>query len=332
MAEPVRPKRTFKIRSVFITMAVIFMTVSTAFGYTFYNQTALTAIAGAVTTNSTPVFNRMIYGGFAKEALNKPMDVAQIGQFLYVTDTNNKRVQVFDLTGTAAFKFGSEGDKPGEFKFPYGICGDSQGNVYVADLYNGCVSVHDNKGKFIKYFAEKNPSEKVIDSPGGLRIIANKLYVTDIQQNKVLVFDLNGKKLLEVGKLGVKQGEFRAPNAVTADKAGNIYVVDSGNQRVQVFDKTGKFLRVMNGTPGGLGPSALVNPRGIAVDSIGRLYVISNLTHYLYCYDQNGNQQFVLGGYGDGVDKFTLPNGLFINENDELFITDTLNQRVAVYQ
>lgn len=332
MTEGVRKKRVFKKRYVFMVMAALFFTVTSAFGYTFYTQTNIAAMSQAVAPNGPPVFSRMIYGGFDSEALNKPMDVAQIGQSIYVTDTNNQRVQVFDLSGAPTFKFGSEGDQPGQFRFPYGISGDSKGNVYVADLYNGCVSIHDSKGKFLRYFAESKPGEKIIDSPGGLRIFGDKLYVTDIRRNSVMIFELNGKKLAEIGKLGVQPGELRAPNAVAVDSDGSLFVSDSGNQRVQVFDKNGKFVRIINGTTDGKGNSVFVNPRGIGLDSKGRVYVISNLTHVIFCFDKEGQQQFSLGGYGDGVDKFSLPNGLYINDNDEILVTDTLNQRVAVYQ
>lgn len=303
------------------------------FAFLYYTNTQLTNLPGLSTqANGAPNYNRMIYGGFGEEGLNKPMDAAIIGQFIYVTDTNNKRVQVFDMGGTPIFKFGEEGEKAGQFTFPYGIDGDSRGYVYVADLYNGAVSIFDAKGKFIKYFAETNASEKLIEAPGGLRINDNKLYVTDIMQGKVQVFDMNGKKLMEVGKPGLKDGEFRAPNAVTVDRDGNIYVVDTGNQRVQVFDKTGKYLRKFNGSPNGKGNSVFVNPRGIGIDSRGIIYVVSNLTHYIYGYDKDGKQLFVFGGNGSANDKFALPNGLFIDNNDQILITDTTNQRVAVFQ
>lgn len=324
-------KRIVKKKYVYNLMFLIFLVTSIIFGLLFYSETEISTLADMVDPNGPPVFNRMIYGGFGDEAFNKPMDVTQIDQFIYVTDTRNKRVQVFDLDGNPVFKFGKEGEGPGQFQFPYGIAGDSKGNVYVADMYNGGISVHDSKGKFIKYFAEKNPRDNLLDSPGGIRIIDNRVYVTDIRGNRVFVFDLNGKKLLEIGRLGTRQGEFRAPNAITADKEGNIYVVDTGNQRVQVFDKNGKFLRIINGSKDGKGTSAFVNPRGIGIDSRGIIYVVSNLTHYLYGFDKNGQQLFIFGGPGGANDRFTLPNGLFISENDELLITDTTNQRVAVY-
>jgi DNA-binding beta-propeller fold protein YncE len=331
VAEAVLRKWTVKKKYVYNTMFLIFTVTSIVFGLLFFTQTEISSIPDIIDPNGPPTFNRVIYGGFGDEAFNKPMDVALIGEFIYVTDTRNKRVQVFDLGGSQIFRFGKEGEGRGEFHFPYGIAGDSQGNVYVADLYNGGISVHDNKGKFIKYFAEKNPRENLIDTPGGLRIYNDKVYVTDIRKSRVYVFDLAGKKLLEIGKMGTKPGEFRAPNAVTVDKEGNIYVVDTGNHRVQVFDKNGKFLRIINGSQDGKGTSAFVNPRGIGIDSRGIIYVVSNLTHYLYGFDKNGKQLFVFGGSGGANDRFSLPNGLYISENDELFITDTANQRVVVY-
>lgn len=278
-----------------------------------------------------PKFSQMIYGGFGNDAFNKPMDVTKIGEFIYVSDTQNKRVQVFDSTGTPIFKFGKEGTGKGQFMFPYGIAGDKDGNIYVTDLYNGNISIMDKKGKFIRYFKEKDQKHKVIKAPGGLRIIKDKLYVTDIEKSKVFVFDLAGKLLLKIGKPGENDGELRAPNAVTADRDGNIYVVDTGNQRVEIFNNKGKFKSSFNGSDDGKGSSSLVNPRGIGIDSNGTIYLVNNLTHYIYGFDAYGKKKFQFGGMGDENEQFYLPNGLFVDDTDHIYITDTLNQRVAVY-
>ena len=325
-----------KKRKVYLSMMTTFILVSGLFMALFLirvNPVALTA--RTISKNVAPVFSHMIYGGFGEEALNKPMDVAEVDQFIYVTDTNNKRVQVFDLAGTPIYKFGKEGEGPGEFKFPYGVDGDSQGNVYVSDLYNGCISVFDSKGNFIKYFAEKDPNEKIIEAPGSLRISGDKLYVTDIKKSKVLVLDMEGKLLKEIGELGKKEGQFQAPNALTLDKDGNLFVVDTGNQRVQVFDKDGKYVRSINGSTNGVDDSLFVNPRGVGIDSSGILYVVSNLTHFIYGFDtkdNTGKQLFTFGGNGESNTQFSLPNGLYVDENDNVYITDTSNQRVAVYK
>lgn len=319
---------------VYLTMFATFVIVSGVFITLFlFRDKPISVPIPKLDKNAPPAFSQMIYGGFGEDALNKPMDVAEINQFIYVTDTNNKRVQVFDIAGTPIFKFGKEGEGKGQFKFPYGIAGDSQGNVYVSDLYNGCISIFDSKGNFVKYFAENDPKDAIIEAPGSFRIINDKLYVTDIKKSKLLIFDMNGKKVKELGEPGTNKGQFRAPNAVTVDKDGNIYVVDTGNQRVQKFDKDGKFIKIINGSPDANEKnSVFVNPRGIGIDSRGIIYVVSNLTHFVYGFDQEGKKLFTFGGNGESNTQFSLPNGLFVDKDDNVYITDSTNQRVAVYK
>ncbi|ALC88791.1 hypothetical protein AM500_02485 [Bacillus sp. FJAT-18017] len=281
-------------------------------------------------TGGPPNFNYFVQGDFSTP-LDKPMDVTKIGEFIYVTDTNNKQVQAFDSSGTPIFKFGKEGEGKGEFKFPYGIAGDKAGNVYVADLFNGKISIFDSKGKFLRYFEEKGSSKPSIKSPAGIRIFGNKLYMTDIENKKVMVFDLDGTKKLEITTATSKEDLLNAPNAVTVDKDENIYVADSGNQRVVVYDKEGKYKRSLNGSKDGKGEAKFVNPRGLAVDSDGTLYMIDNMTHFVHGFNDKGEQVYQFGGLGSENDQFFLPNGLFIDEKSQLYITDTFNQRIAVY-
>ena len=263
--------------------------------------------------------------------LTKPMDVAKVGEFIYVSDTNNQQVQVFDSSGTPIFKFGKKGTGEGQFQFPYGITGDKDGNVYVSDLYNGKISVFTSKGKFIKYFTDENNKADFIKSPGGLRIFGKKIYITDIQENIVLVYSLDGKKLLEISSATAKDDTLNAPNAVTIDEDHNIYVSDTGNQRLLVFDKKGKFKRLINGSTDGKGESKFVNPRGIGVLGNGVVLMVDNMTHFVYGFDKKGKQVYQFGGLGSDKEQFYLPNGLYVDEKGEIFITDTVNQRVALY-
>ncbi|PFP23276.1 6-bladed beta-propeller [Bacillus sp. AFS073361] len=318
-----------KKRTVYILMSSI-VALSVAFFAAVYFlnlESTIKPIVAKVDPSGPPVYTNSLYGEFNKP-LNKPMDVVKIGEFVYVSDTNNKQVQVFDQSGTSVFNFGKEGTNKGEFKFPYGIAGDKDGNIYVADLYNGNISIFNSKGKFIKYFDDQ---KKVLKSPGGLRIIDSKLYVTDIKANKLFVFNLDGKKVMEIGGAGAEEGRFIAPNAVAVDSDQQIYVTDSGNNRVQIFDKEGKFIKIINGSEDGKGDPTFLNPRGVAVDSKGNVYVVNNLAHNISAFDKEGKHLFELGGMGTENDKLYLPNGLYIDDRDTLFVTDTVNQRVSVF-
>lgn len=322
---------SLKKKTVYIWMGTIVGLTAVLFAviYFFHLQDDAVKIAGTV-KGGPPTLSYYLQGDMSSP-LSKPMDVAKIGQFVYVTDTNHQQVQAFDSSGTPIFKFGKKGSGEGQFQFPYGITGDKDDNIYVADLYNAKISVFDSKGKFIKYFTDENKKNDFVQAPGGLRIYNKKLYVTDIKQNKVMVYSLAGKKLLEISTATAKDDTLNAPNAVTVDDDQNIYVADTGNQRLVEFDKKGKFIRQINGSTDGKGDSKFVNPRGIGVLGNGTLLMVDNMTHYVYGFDKKGKQVYQFGGIGADKDQFYLPNGLNVDDKGEVLITDTVNQRVGLY-
>lgn len=323
--ESVKKKTVYKWMGTIVGLTAVLFAVI----YYFHLQDKAVKVASNV-KSGPPALSFYIQGDMS-DPLDKPMDVSKIGQYLYVTDTNHKQVQVFDTSGTPIFKFGKKGNGDGEFQFPYGITGDKDGNVYVADLYNAKISIFSPKGKFIKYFTDELKKADFLKGPGGLRIINNTLYITDIQQNKVFKYSLGGKKLMEISTATSKDDPLNAPNAIAVDSDKNIYVSDTGNQRLLSFDKNGKFIRLINGSKDGKGDSKFVNPRGIGVEPNGTLLMVDNMTHYVYGFDKNGKQVFQFGGLGSDKDQFYLPNGLFIDNKGEVFITDTVNQRVGLY-
>lgn len=320
-----------KKKTTYIWMGTIVVLTVALFAviYYFHLQDDAIKVASNVKAGGPPTLSYFIQGDL-NNPLDKPMDVTKVGQYVYISDTNHKQIQVFDGSGTFIFKFGKEGTGQGQFKFPYGIAGDKDGNIYVADLYNGKISIFTSKGKFIKYFQAANKADD-FKGPGGLRIYDNKLYVTDIPKNKVSIFDLSGKKLLDITTATAKGDTLNAPNAVTVDDDKNIYVSDTGNQRLVIYDKNGKFKRIINGSINGKGESKFVNPRGIGIESNGTLLMVDNMTHFVYGFDKNGKQVFQFGGIGSDKGQFYLPNGLFVDDKGEVFITDTVNARVGLY-
>jgi len=324
-------KRQIKKRDVLIAILLILLIQAGIFAYFYFkgrdlSNTVLNKL-GPV-QSPTPVFG--IYGSGSIGPLSKPMAVTVHDRNVYVSDTGNARVAVFDYNGQPLFTFGKDGQDKGQFKFPYGITVDNAGLIYVADLYNGNIQVFSSDGKFIKYFLD--PQAKIVSEPAGLVYFDNTIYVTDVALHKVMAFDLNGKKVLEFGTAGKGKGEFASPNtiAVTRDR---IYVVDTGNDRFETFDRSGKFISESNGSEAGAKSSSLLNPRGVGVDGRGTVYVVSNLTNNVFGFDQEGKKPFApFGEPGSEDNQFRLPNGLYVDDQGRIFITDTVNQRVMVYQ
>jgi sugar lactone lactonase YvrE len=323
--ESLKKKTTYIWMGSIVGLTVVVLAIF----YFFHLQDKSSVATASSGKGGQPALSNYIQGDMSNP-LAKPMDVTEYNQYLYATDTNHQQVQVFDSNGKFAFKFGKKGTGDGEFQFPYGISADQKGNIYVADLYNGKISIFTSKGKFVKNFTYDTNNASSLASPAGLRIFNKNLFVTDIKTNRVLEYSLSGKKILELTTASAQDDTLNAPNAIAVDDEKDIFVSDSSNQRVVEYDKNGKFIRIINGSKDGKGDSKFVNPRGIGVLN-GTLLMVDNMTHFVYGFDKDGKQKFQFGGMGSDNNQFYLPNGLFVDSKGKVFITDTVNQRIAQY-
>jgi uncharacterized protein (TIGR03663 family) len=237
---------------------------------------------------------------------------------LYVADTKNSRVQVFDGNGQFVREFGSKGPGEGQFNEPCGLAAEPQGEIWVADTWNQRIAHFSAEGKPLGSFVD---TEKAFFGPRAVIVSRNFLYVADTGNKRIVRFDKQGNKLGEWGGNGIGPGQFVEPVGLAADAAGNIYVADTGNHRVQVFDAEGKFLRQFPAYGWkdfytepylAVGPSDTIfvtdsvagritqydstgaikrsfkpdkdfkQPTGIALDSFGRLTVADRGTHRLF--------------------------------------------------
>jgi sugar lactone lactonase YvrE len=265
-----------------------------------------------------------IYG--TDTPMKRPMGVTVYDRKVFVTDNGMRNVRVFDYDGNPLFSFGELGTDPGKFTFPYGIVADPAGQIYVADTQTGKVSIFGQDGKFIKYFADGS-----FKGPAGLFIFDDQLFVTDLNNSNVSVFKLDGTKVLEFGQKGSGEGQMLSPNFVTATK-DFIYVSDTGNNRVLQFDRSGKYLKTNIGDVAEGEKTVFTNTRGVIVDERGVLYVVSNLTNTVFGFDDKGKRLWTFGTLGQENDQFYLPNGLFIDTQGRIYVADTLNARVMVYE
>ena len=309
-------------------LIIDFLILVLFFGYLYTNKIdvlkTMEQTVPVVFSQPTPLFG--VYGT-ESAPLRKPMAVLELDNKIYVSDSDNHRVQVFDSEGNPIQIIGKMGKGKGEFQFPYGLASDSQKQLYVADLTNGNISVLSSSGQFIKYLGNSID----IKQPAGLFIENDRVYVADVSLNKVSVFDLDGKKLSEIGSPGTELGQLRSPNAVALYK-GKVYVSDTGNDRVQIFNQLGQYIGILDGTKTPGGKSNLLAPRGVAIDNRGTVYVVNNLLHSVNSYNQKGERIFTFGGMGNQESNLYLPNGIFVDGQGKVFVTDTVNQRVNVFQ
>jgi predicted membrane-bound mannosyltransferase/DNA-binding beta-propeller fold protein YncE len=161
---------------------------------------------------------------------------------VYVTDTGNKRVQVFEPDGAFAFQWGGGGVLDGYMDEPVGIAMGPDNAVYVADTWNRRVQVFDLNGVYLRQWAIAGWNAGLPDEKPYLAVDKNGyVYVTDPGYYRVLVFDNVGNYVLSFGQYGFDERSFALPTGIAVAGDGSIYVVDSHGARVLVFDALNLF-------------------------------------------------------------------------------------------
>ena len=168
-------------------------------------------------------------------------------------------------------------------------------------------------------------------SPLGIAFAPDgRLLVTDVTpgHHRVLVFDARGSLVSAFGTEGAGDGEFSFPNAVAVDRNGRIFVSDSNNRRVEVFDADGKLTSKIGGQRG-----RLAAPRGIGVDDHDRLYVVDTVGGTVQVFDVFDSPRllFEFGGAPGSDGATSYPNGLALGAGGQVYVTDREGGRVQVW-
>lgn len=182
-------------------------------------------------------------------------------RLVYVTDTTEHQVVVYDLHGNFRFRIGSRGESTGHFNYPTDIFIDRSGILYVTDALNSRVSVFSADGQHLRSFGRAGDTIGSFAKPKGIASdSAGNIYVVDALLDAVQIFNQKGELLLNFGVNGTAEGQFWMPSGIFIDSNDYIYVADSYNRRVQVF----KYLHVEEApfTP------ATSKPKGAVIENV----------------------------------------------------------------
>jgi DNA-binding beta-propeller fold protein YncE len=263
-----------------------------------------------------------------------------IGPYGIAVDSKGK-VYVADQRVGAIFIFNTEthdsqlirNGYEAHFGWINGVAIDDDDRLFVSDGKMRRVTILN-----AKHEVENQITEGLVD-PVGLAIDTTNrfLYVVDTQQDQVIVYDADSLKLLRRIGTGGKNhylttpGDFGAPQGVALDKDGNVYVTDTLNNRVEIFDADGNFVSLFG--KHGDGPGYFARPKGIAVDGDGHIWVADEVEDRLQVFNRDGQLLTYIGtNHGELPGQFKALVGVAIDKQNRVFTTEQYPGRLQMFR
>jgi DNA-binding beta-propeller fold protein YncE len=223
--------------------------------------------------------------------------------------------------------------KEARFGLINGLAMDDNDRLFVSDSKFHHVLVFNSQHR-----QEASVGGDVLADPGGLAIDRENrfLYVVDTGKDQVVVFDADSYKLLRtIGVAGKKHtltdpGNFSLPTNVAVDSDGNLYVTDTLNNRVEIFDAEGNFIGEFG--KAGDGPGRFARPKGIAVDGDGHIWVVDEVQSRVQVFDRDGRLLIYFGEQGPYPGQFQAAYGIAIDQKNRVIVSEQFAGRVQTFQ
>ncbi|NOS72318.1 MAG: hypothetical protein HOP33_20640 [Verrucomicrobia bacterium] len=251
-----------------------------------------------------------------------PARLATDGQsHLLVSDPLAGKVVVLNAAGVETSV------KPGLGQ-PLGLAVDQDGKIYVGDATAGTVRVFDSQWNLLSQLGQ-GPGE--FQLPGHITTLTESnvttVYVSDGRAHQVKAYR-NNALVGQYGGYGMGPNQFNFPAGIWVGTNGHLYVVDQNNDRVQVLDRTGNFLRWFTLQPAPEQVSFSGRAQGIAGDNAGWLYVADTFQGHVKVFNLSGTFLGYVGGYGENAGELRSPGGVIVDGSGRLWVANANNGRV----
>ncbi len=266
--------------------------------------------------------------------LSKPFDVEVCEGRVYVSDTVSRLVTVFDVPHSNYYQIGAT--EPGGLTKPLGLATDSDCNLYVADGTAQHIVVYDQDGQFLRVIGNKDMFDRLTHvevDPSGERVFAVDTGGVGSLRHQVRVLNgETGEHMYYIARRGNEDGELNLPRDIALNTDGNLYIVDGGNFRVQVFTTYGEYVSQIGGI--GVKTGQFSRPKSIDTDSAGNVYVSDAAFGNFQIFDTSGQLLLFVGDRSEtlGPAKFMLPAGLAIDEDDRVYMVDQFFRKIDVFR
>lgn len=239
---------------------------------------------------------------------------------LIVSSFEAGEVVILDKSGALVKRIGEETG----LVSPYGVALDAKGLLYVGEVRTGLLKVFSPIGSLVDEFDLSDVMGKTV-SPG--RIMLGKdgfLYIADLTNNEILIFDLKGKFVRSVGKFDYLQKG-------GPDGDDRIIGLSAMGEAVKVFTRGGELLHSF-GKHGDSPDKNISFPTGFAVDARKRLWIADAFQHRLKVFSLDGRFLFNFGQMEEKGSGFFFPVDLCFTESGELIVLEKGANRIQIFQ
>lgn len=323
--EPPERRRRRLLLLLLLLMALVLL-IGLAIWYLLFRQPIpIPSIPGQTIM---PGYVTSIYGA------SRPMGVAVTasGDRIFAGETAGENTaRLFDAQGSELGKLLPPLSTGSDHVPVYVAISPLTGEVYVADRTAAAIYIYDGQGTYQRSMTP--PTDVASWQPLGLAFDASgNLYVADVGElpHRVRVLDPTGQ---QIRALGLEDG-LDFPNDVAVDANGYVYVADSNNGRLLIYDQGGAIVaRVARGA----GEGRLGLPRGLAIDGKGRVYVVDASGQNVLVYSQYEDGKNTLeylasfGTQGVGDGQFSYPNDIAVDGRGRVYVADSMNNRVQLW-
>ena len=242
------------------------------------------------------------------EGVTNPWGIAvNSKQQLVVAECFGGKVTVFDKGGEKVQTVTHK-----KILKPNGVALDKEDNIYVSDVGNNSLFKFSKEGKLVKVVERRGTQPGDFDDLSMIKIIDDQVYVCDRGNRRFQVMNTKLEYVNSFGCHGNRNAEFDYPNDIAQDRAGNLYVSDTSNNRVQVFDFKRQFLLAFSGKGAS---KRLSHPNGICVDSDQFVYVCDVGNNCVSVFKTSG--EFVTS-FG----QFSNPAGIVIDDDGFVYVAE----------
>ncbi len=251
---------------------------------------------------------------------------------LFVLSRGAQALTEFDENGKFIRAFGE-----GLFTRSHGLRIDKDGNIWTTDVGAHTVMKLSPQGEVLLTLGTKGKAgewneaagTRLFNEPNDIVLAPNGDFFVSQGHSpgpgkgdpRVLKFDKNGNFIKTWGGKGTEQGKFDVAHGMAMDAKGQLWVTDRENQRIQIFDQDGKFIREVKYA--GL-PAAL---------DIGKqyIYMVNGFTGQVLRMDLDGKVLAVTGKAGNGVGEFGEAHFIAVSPKGEIYVADSVNRAVQKF-